>query len=157
MNRRLITLAAFLHAAALLHAAPAAAQTETASPLTTTAAHAETRAAAEPAAPTIVVPRARRTLNSITYEEVRTSQVSDAYQLIQNLRPSWLRTPRGPTSINNHIDVAVFKDGVRLGSREALSSIPVIAIRTLRFYTAVEARQKFGGQTGTGAIEIYTR
>ncbi|HEU4561522.1 MAG TPA: hypothetical protein VFS20_26950 [Longimicrobium sp.] len=157
MSRRLITLAALFPTAALLHAAPAAAQTHAASPLTATPAQDETRAAAEAATPMIVVPRARRTLNSITYDEVRGTQVPDAYQLIQNLRPSWLRTPRGPTSVYNHIDVAVFKDGVRLGSREALSSIPVIAIRTLRYYSAVEARQRFGGQTGTGAIEILSR
>ncbi|HEU4561523.1 MAG TPA: hypothetical protein VFS20_26955 [Longimicrobium sp.] len=155
MNRRLITLAALLCAAAALSAAPAAAQTDTASTPPANSAQAETQGSAQPA-PENRVPRARRSLNSISYEEVRSTRASNAQELIQNLRPSWLRTPRGAASINTHIDVAVYKDGVRLGSREALPSIPVTVIRTLRYYTAVEARQKFGGQTGTGAIEIYS-
>ena len=152
MNRRLPALAILLCAAAALRAAPAAAQ-------------ADSTAAAPPAAPAATnapplgsqVPRARRNLNLITYEEVRTAHVADAMELIHNLRPSWLRTPRGSTSINNHVDVAVFKDGTRMGSRESLSLIPITAIRTIRFYSAVDARQKFGGDSSTGAIEISSQ
>ncbi len=157
MNRRLTALAALLCAAAALRAAPAAAQTDTVSAAAAqTAAAAETHGSAN-APLDSRVPRARRNLNLITYEEVRTSHVADAMELIHNLRPSWLRTPRGPTSFSNTIDVAVFKDGTRLGSREALASIPITAIRTIRFYSAVDARQKFGGDTSAGAIEISSQ
>lgn len=156
MNPRATALAALLCAAAPLRAAPAAAQTDT------VAAGPSAAPAAAPAATNAPpldsrVPRARRNLNLITYEEVRTAHVADALELIHNLRPSWLRTPRGPTSFGNHIDIAVFKDGTRMGSRESLPSIPITTIRTVRFYSAVDARQKFGGDTSAGAIEISSQ
>lgn len=153
MNRRLLLFAV---AAAALGAAPAAAQTDstaTAS-LPATVAAGETQAPADPAAR---VPRARRNINLITYEEVRNAHVADAQELIHNLRPSWLRTPRGLNSFSAPLDVAVFKDGVRLGTREALISIPITTIRTIRFYSAVDARQKFGGDTSAGVIEISSQ
>lgn len=157
MNRRLATLAALLCAAAALSAAPAAAQTDTTSAATATGTPAGATQEDAPAAPTLQVPRARRSLNVITYEEVRNAHVSDAQELIHNLRPSWLRTPRGMTSFASPIDVAVFKDGIRMGSREALVGIPITTIRMVRFYSAVDARQKFGGDTSAGAIEITSQ
>jgi hypothetical protein len=158
MNRRFAAFAALLCAAAALGAAPAAAQTDTtaATAATGTPAGAETQGQAE-AAPQPQVPRARRSLNVISYEEVRNAHVSDAQELIHNLRPSWLRTPRGMTSFASPIDVAVFKDGIRMGSREALVGIPITTIRMVRFYSAVDARQKFGGDTSAGAIEITSQ
>ncbi|HET7228845.1 MAG TPA: hypothetical protein VFJ16_02450 [Longimicrobium sp.] len=160
MNRHFATVAAVLCAAAALRAAPAAAQTDTAAAVTAAAP-------ANPAAPqaqeavstgdAVRAVRARRNINLITYEEVQSTKVADAYELIHNLRPSWLRTPRGSMSIAMQIDVAVFKDGVRMGSREALHTIPITAVRTIRFYTAVDARQKFGGDSSAGAIEISSR
>jgi hypothetical protein len=53
-------------------------------------------------------------------------------------------------------DVAVFLNGIRLGTRDALQSIPITSVRTARFYTATEARQKFGGETFNGAIEVLS-
>jgi hypothetical protein len=156
MNRSLPAMAAALCAAAVLHAAPAAAQTDTTAATTTDTTAVEAQGTATPSA-RIRIPRARRSLNAISYEEVRSTHASDAYELINSLRPSWLRTPRGPTSFNAQIDLAVFKDGVRMGSREVLRTIPITAIRTLRFYSAVDARQKFGGDTSAGAIEISSQ
>lgn len=103
------------------------------------------------------VPRARRSLNTITYEEVRTARVADAHTLVHHLRPSWLRTPRGAVSFSQQPDLAVFLNGVRMGTRDALHNIPINSIRTLRFYTATEARQKFGGDTSAGAIEVLSQ
>ncbi|MFL5381360.1 MAG: hypothetical protein ACJ8GN_02415 [Longimicrobiaceae bacterium] len=149
---RLLALAA-LSAAALLPAR-AAAQTDTAGVTVRRGQTSEPTATPTREVPVSAVPRARRSINSITYEEVRTARVSDAHQLIHNLRPSWLRTPRGATSLTNHPDIAVFMNGTRMGSRDALHSIPITAVRTVRLYTATEARQRFGGDTQAGAIEI---
>lgn len=150
MNRRLATLATLLCAAAALRAAPAAAQTDT------TAAPTAAPAAVEPHAVTQAVARpARHNVNLITYDEVQNAQhLSDAYELIHTLRRFWLRAPRGSTSTMAPIDVAVFMNGVRLGTREALKTIPITAVKSARFYTAVDARRKFGGDTSAGAIEI---
>jgi len=156
MNRRFAALATLLCAAAALRAAPAAAQTDTASTPPSTPAAGETQGNAQ-ATPQLQVPHVRRSLNVISYEEIRNAHVADAQELIHNLRPSWLRTPRGMTSFASPIDVAVFKDGIRLGSREALVGIPITTIRMVRFYSAVDARQKFGGDTSAGAIEITSQ
>jgi len=149
-NARLLALAAL---AALLPAA-AAAQTDTAAVTVTRGQTSEPAAVPTREVPVSAVPRARRSVNSITYEEVRNARVSDAWELIHNLRPGWLRTPRGATSLTNHPDIAVFMNGTRMGSRDALHIIPITAVRTVRLYTATEARQKFGGDTQAGAIEI---
>lgn len=160
MTRRLITLAALLCAATALSAAPAAAQTDTATAAATPAtpaapAPAEAQQSVEEAASR--VPRARRNINLISYEEVRSSNASNALELVRSLRPSWLRTPRGPNSFSAPLDVAVFKDGTRLGTRTALSTIPTTIVRTMRFYNATDARQKFGGDTAAGVIEIVSQ
>jgi|tagenome__1003787_1003787.scaffolds.fasta_scaffold20913689_2 hypothetical protein len=155
MNARVLAAAALASAAAL-RAAPAAAQTDTAAVTVTVGKTAEP-ATPRTDAPTPTMPRVRRSLNTITWEEVRAARVSDAYQLVHNLRPSWLRTPRGPSSIRNNIDLAVFLNGVRMGTRDALANIPINSVRTLRFYTATEARLKFGGDTSAGAIEVLSQ
>jgi hypothetical protein len=161
MNRRLTALAALFCAAAALSAAPAAAQSDTtaaaATPATTPAAPAPAEAQQSVEDAAARVPRARRSLNLISYEEVRSSNASNAFELVRSLRPSWLRTPRGPNSFSAPLDVAVFKDGTRLGNRTALSAIPTSMVRTMRFYTASDARQKFGGATSAGAIEISSQ
>jgi hypothetical protein len=149
-STRLLALAAL---AALLPAG-AAAQTDTASVTVRRGETSEPAAVPTREVPVSAVPRARRSLNTITYEEVRTAHVSDVYNLIHNLRPSWLRTPRGATSLTNNPDLAVFMNGVRMGSRESLGAIPITAVRTVRYYTSTEARQKFGGDTQAGAIEV---
>jgi hypothetical protein len=156
MNARIFAVAAAALAAAALHPSAAGAQTDTAAVTVTVAKTAEP-ATPRTDAPTPTVPRVRRSLNTITYEEVRTAHVADAYQLVHNLRPSWLRTPRGASSITNNIDLAVFLNGIRMGSRDALNGIPITSVRSLRFYTATEARQKFGGDTSAGAIEILSQ
>jgi hypothetical protein len=151
---RALALAAFA-TAAVLHPARAAAQTDTTA-VTVTRGQTD-QPAAHGDVPVSAVPHARRSLNTITYEEVRNTRVADAYEVVRNLRPSWLRTPRGQASFGNYVDVAVFLNGVRLGTRDALKSIPIITVRTLRFYTATEARQKFGGDTFAGAIEVLSQ
>ncbi|HKP73983.1 MAG TPA: hypothetical protein VJT67_00510, partial [Longimicrobiaceae bacterium] len=142
--------AALAVAALPLHAA---AQTDTTA-VTVKVAPASTDPPPAGDVPAAAIPRARRSVNSITYEEVRTARVADAETLIRNLRPAWLRTPRGANSMANNADIQIFMNGVRMGGREQLSTIPITAVRTLRYYTATEARQKFGGDTQAGVIEI---
>ncbi|SOD02602.1 hypothetical protein SAMN05216486_10482 [bacterium JGI 053] len=144
-----------LASAAALHPARAAAQTDTAAVTVSRGQAGEVAPGTD--VPVSAVPRARRSLNTITYEEVRTSRVADAYEVVYRLRPSWLRSPRGMVTFGNTVDVAVFFNGIRMGTRDALKSIPITSIRTLRFYTATEARQKFGGDTFAGAIEVLSQ
>jgi hypothetical protein len=151
------TLAAAAALAAALLPLRAAAQADTTAVTVSVAKAGSDAETARANVSTAGVPRARRSLNTITWEEVREARVPDAYTLVHNLRPSWLRTPRGPTSIRQQIDVAVFINGIRMGTRDALNNIPINSVRTVRFYTATEARQKFGGDTSAGAIEVLSQ
>ena len=83
--------------------------------------------------------------------------IGQLLQLVQNLRPAWLRVSRGLNSFSSPQDVVVFRNGLRMGGRDALSSIPVATIVRIRMYSATEARQKFGGETSGGAIDVTTR
>lgn len=94
---------------------------------------------------------------SISYEEIQNTAASNAYQLIQNLRPYWLRG-RGRKSF--HLDQAsspvVYLDGTRFGGVESLTSIPVSNLLEIRFFTASEANVRLGADHPSGAIMIVT-
>ena len=149
MNYRSLMLAGAL----VLAAAPAAAQTHDSVNVRTpadTILTPRTDAAPRPR-------RARGNFNLISEGDVQATQATDALQLVQNLRPAWLRVSRGLNSFSSPQDVVVFRNGLRMGGRDALSSIPVATIVRIRMYSATEARQKFGGETSGGAIDVTTR
>ncbi len=98
----------------------------------------------------------RRTSNIITAEEIRTATASNAYELVQMLRPGWLRT-RGAQSIYNEGTIMVYYDQVRLGGPEALRSIPINAVTSLQFIDAASATQRWGTGHSHGAILVSSQ
>lgn len=109
-------------------------------------------ACAGPAAPGTARPNA----NLITQAEIDEAGPASAYDLVQKLRPIWLRK-RGNTSFTQDTDVVVYLDGVHMGNREALRDIFSTDIRSLEFLDARRATARFGvGHTG-GAILVKTR
>jgi len=109
-------------------------------------------ACAGSAAPGGVRPNA----NLITQAEIDQAGPSSAYDLVQKLRPTWLRK-RGNTSFSQDTDVAVYLDGVRMGDRDALRSISSVDIMTLEFLDARRATARYGEGHTAGAILIKTR
>ena len=71
----------------------------------------------------------------ITFEEVRETSANDAYQVVQLLRPRWLR-PRAAPSLTNAAGgyARIYVDNVPLdgGTRE-LRTVPVGDIREIRY------------------------
>jgi hypothetical protein len=99
---------------------------------------------------------ARRQRNTITHEEIAALNVSTAYQVIQQLRPEYLRT-RGPTSIQSPRAslAAVYMNGVRLLDGIAdLHRIQAGDIETINFISAADATTRWGTNHTGGAIEI---
>jgi hypothetical protein len=92
----------------------------------------------------------------ISAEEMEGSGFTDAYSLIQALRPQWLRT-RGATSINQREFVRVYVDDSLLGGPELLQQVTVHSIASIRHMTGLEATQRWGLDHGAGAIVIRTR
>jgi hypothetical protein len=102
---------------------------------------------------------ARRERNLITREEIASLNVSTAYQIIQHLRPEYLRT-RGPTSIQipEASVAAVYLNGVRLldGIRD-LHRIQASDVESIHFMGAADATTRWGTNHTGGAIEITGR
>jgi hypothetical protein len=99
----------------------------------------------------------------ITPEEVdeyRSQGVRDAEHLVQLARPRWLRIPSGARSVygSQATTILVYRDGRYLGELDALSGLPLVGIRELRWLNAAEADvlPGAGNRHVHGAILIVT-
>jgi phage protein D len=94
--------------------------------------------------------------NRISRAEIEEAGPSNAYDLIQKLRPVWLRW-RGSTSFTQETDVKVYLDGTGMGEREALRTIDTHNIESIEYFDARRATARFGSGHVNGAILIRTR
>lgn len=94
--------------------------------------------------------------NLITRAEIDDAGPSTVYDLIQKLRPVWLRE-RGAVSFTDETDLAVYLDRSRMGGRDELRTIYTQNVETLEFLDARRATNRFGSGHVNGAILIRTR
>ncbi|MFL5464152.1 MAG: hypothetical protein ACJ8AC_08980 [Gemmatimonadaceae bacterium] len=95
----------------------------------------------------------------ITEDEVVASLATTAYELIHNLRPTFL-SYRGETSFDRRTSRPypnVYVDEQSFGSISVLHNIPVSDISSVRLYRSWEATTKFGTGNAGGVIAISTR
>ncbi len=98
----------------------------------------------------------------VTSIEIAATGANNAYDLINRLRPRWLRT-QAPGSIGAGVRsqvVAVYLDGVRLGGLDALRSLSTAGIKTMQYYDATRAATVLrdpGSEPIAGAIVINTK
>ena len=92
----------------------------------------------------------------LTEQEIRTASHTDAYSMIQSLRPLWLRQ-RGPTSFRSRSPIKVYVDNSLLGDVDYLKQISTISIVSIRFMDGLEASNRWGLDHGNGAIMIASR
>lgn len=99
-----------------------------------------------------------RDRNTITTEEVRSAGVSNAYQLVERLRPLWLRS-RGDRSVRLETEILVYLDGAMLGDLEALRNIPIDIVVSVRALDSAEAMKLpgLGSRHVERAIMVETR
>jgi outer membrane cobalamin receptor len=103
---------------------------------------------------TKVAPKNR---NLITADEIANVNVSDAYQLIQQLRPNFLRTQGGVSTHNDSPPVPlVYVDGVATGDVTNLRNVPAAGIVSIEYLNGMMATQRYGTIAGGGAILITT-
>jgi hypothetical protein len=99
-------------------------------------------------------PPARGTV--ITTEEVRSaSGISNAFDLVQSLRPAWLRNMA--TDRVNATQVVVYLDDTRLGGPEALRQIAAGSVTSVQRLDSRAAQFRFGSGHTSGAIVVSTR
>ena len=96
-------------------------------------------------------------LDLITFEEIRVrGQYSNLYDLVQVLRPRWLRT-QGPDSfVGPQGQVQVHIDGNRMGGVEVLRRLSARGVTSLRWVGPIDAGAQFGLNHSHGAIVIST-
>jgi hypothetical protein len=101
--------------------------------------------------------------NLISTEEISGTSASNAYDLIQRLRPNYLRTrgavhgtPNGTNKIEA-VDLVVYLNENRLGGSDQLRQIATSEIREIRYYSASEATTKWGTGHSAGAIQVMSR
>jgi hypothetical protein len=102
--------------------------------------------------------------NVITSEEIAKTSGSNAYEIIQRLRPNYLRTrgavhgaPSGGVNRLETVDLVVYLNDSRFGGSDQLRQISVNEIREIRYYNAAEATTKWGTGHSAGAIQVISR
>ena len=94
----------------------------------------------------------------ITVDEIERVNVSNAMEIVERLRPEFLRG-RGRVSVAQPDAQypVVYVNGVRAGQLEALRSITASDVHEIRYISAADATTRYGtGHTG-GVIEVRIR
>ena len=103
----------------------------------------------------------RHSSDQVTSAEIATSSASNAYDLIERLRPNWLRPP-STGSLNAGVRtrlIVVYLDGHRLGDLQSLRTLSPDGIRSMEWLDATRAAtvlSEVGSDPIAGAIIIKT-
>ena len=94
----------------------------------------------------------------ITAEQVATRVDGNAFELVQSLRPGWLR-PRSQGTISNPTPILpeVFLDGSYFSPIQDLDDIPTSSIAYIEFISAADATTLYGTGYMGGVIHVHTR
>jgi hypothetical protein len=156
------SLAAVLGTVVAANAAMASAATDPAPQVTAPAASSPTPAGNAPDTilpPAAVLPARSKSHNTnlITQADVQASTATDAYSIVQELRPMWLRN-RGTISIHDPSsgNVQVYLNGQQFGDLNRMREIIKQEIREIRFFSGSEAQLKFGAGHEGGVIDVRT-
>jgi hypothetical protein len=101
----------------------------------------------------------RHDANLITAEELAAANASNLFDAIRQLRPMWME-PGLPTAFratSGQSEMMVYVNRVREGGTDALRSIPLLLVESVRFLTASQAQAEFGLDNLHGAIQVITR
>jgi hypothetical protein len=111
--------------------------------------------------------RPQRQSNVITLAEIEKvrAEFSDAYTLVQRLRPEYLRPTRNAGSVRisqSQPDLGprtakVIVDGTPHGELDVLRQIPAAMVMEIRHLSAPDATTRFGTGYEGGAILVTTR
>jgi hypothetical protein len=97
----------------------------------------------------------RSAQDRLTRAELDRNPANTAHEIIQRLRPQWLRL-RGPQSIMGDTDLVVYLNNARMGGSESLRGISLAGVEFLRFLDPSAATLRWGAGHGSGAILIST-
>jgi hypothetical protein len=99
--------------------------------------------------------RQRADRDLLTQADLRQLNSGNAMDAVQTLRPLWLHR-RGHTGVGRATPVRVYIDGLAWGSADALGTISLSEISSMRYVGGVEASQRWGPTHSSGAILLNT-
>lgn len=91
----------------------------------------------------------------ILLEEIRQSSASNAYDLVAQVRPNWLRGRGTPSIRNRQVELPVVYLGDRpQGQPEILRTFAVHSLAELRYVNATTATTRYGDGHAGGVIQV---
>jgi len=84
-----------------------------------------------------------RDRNLISAEEIEGTDLRTAYEVVERLRPLWLRS-RGDRSTHLTTEIVVYQDNTMLGDIESLREIPIELVDVIRSLDSAEAGRLAG-------------
>jgi hypothetical protein len=85
----------------------------------------------------------------------RLTAATDAYQVLERLKPLWLRSRT--TALGQELPVVLYVNGTRWGTAEALRGIKVPDLLRIRHISGIRATEQFGRGHEAGALLVDTR
>jgi hypothetical protein len=94
----------------------------------------------------------------ITQAEIEQVNVSTAMEVVERLRPEFLRG-RGRISVSSPESQypVIYVNGMRAGPLEALRSISAVDVQEIRYISAADATTRWGTGHSGGVIEVRIR
>lgn len=94
--------------------------------------------------------------NVISRAEIDDNPAGTAYDLVQSLRPHWLRL-REEFGIGRSNDLTVYLDNARMGGRASLREIGLGSVHSVRYFDPAAANLRWGAGHGYGVILVSTQ
>lgn len=93
----------------------------------------------------------------ITFNEIRArGGYSNLLQVVQELRPRWVRSQGPDTFIGSPGEVQVHMDGNHLGGVRVLQRMAVVGVTSIRWLPPLDASARYGLNHSHGAIVVST-
>lgn len=108
-------------------------------------------AQADSAAPAQSSSKAKHDDNRITAEEIAASRRPTAYEVVDRLRPQWLRK-----DMLTGEDVVIYRDEQNLGGADKLRDMPSVEVAELLYVPHADAVKRWGSDI-KGSVIVVTR
>jgi hypothetical protein len=95
----------------------------------------------------------------IEQSEIRAAQLPNAYDLVERLRPEWLRTAGVRSDHTDGLSIVVYLDNARYGGPESLRQIPAQAVTAIRLLRGSEVNAMLTSMSARGVgsvIHVHT-
>ena len=105
---------------------------------------------------TRAAPPPKRNPDVISAQEITEvlGSIQTAYELVDRLRPLWLKA-RGRSSITLATpEVQIYVGGVKMGGPSTLQNVPLNSVREVRHLRGTDASQRFGDGHESGAVLV---